>query len=146
MTRLSRSALIVSDSAPLRRYIASTLEAIRFSCAEAANGYHAMDRLSERLFDLYAVDLDMAPSDGTAIFAIALTGGFRDPSPVVIGISDRPREEACKGVWASAANAVALVGKPFHPRDLIAAANAALAEGASIAGRQAIENPTIADG
>src|SRR5262245_20191452 len=95
MGRLSRSALIVSDSAPLRRYIAATLEAVGYSCTEAANGYHAVDRLSERLFGLYAIDLDMPPSDGMSIFTITLTGGLRDPSPAVIGISQRSRGEAC---------------------------------------------------
>lgn len=126
MTRISRSALIVSDSAPLRRYIASTLETIRITCTEAANGFHAMDRLSDRLFDLYLVDLDMAPSDGMAIFAITLTGGYRGSAPSVIGISARSETDARIGPWADSSGLVALIGKPFRPEDVIAAADAAL--------------------
>ncbi len=124
MKRPSRSALIVSDSAPLRRYMATTLEAVRFCCTEAADGFHAMDRLSERLFDIYAVDLDLPASEGMSIFAVTLTGGFRDPSPVVIGISARPEQEARTGPWANAASLAAMISKPFHPDELIAAANA----------------------
>src|SRR5689334_17354105 len=101
MTRPSRSALIVSDSAPLRRYAAASLEATGFSCTEAASGYVALDRLSERLFALYVVDLDMPQSDGMSIFAIAMKG--RDPSPVTIGFSRRPDAEARAGAWSSTA-------------------------------------------
>jgi DNA-binding response OmpR family regulator len=126
MTRTSRSALIVSDSAPLRRYMTTTLEAVHFGCTQAIDGFDAMDRLSERLFDIYAVDLDMPASDGMAIFAITLTGGFRDPSPVVVGISSRSEEEDRTGPWANGANLAALIAKPFRPDDLIAAAHAAL--------------------
>lgn len=126
MKRPSRSALIVSDSAPLRRYMATTLEAVRFCCTEAVNGSSAVDRLSERLFDICAVDLDMPASDGMSVFAVTLAGGFRDPSPVVIGISAWPEPEARKGPWANAASFAAMIGKPFHPDELIAAADAAL--------------------
>jgi len=103
----------------------TTLEAVHFSCTEAINGFHAMDRLSERLFDIYAVDLDMPASDGMAIFAITLTGGFCDPSPVVVGISSRSEEEVRAGPWATGAKLAALIAKPFRPDDLIAAADAA---------------------
>ena len=127
MTRPSRSALIVSDSAPLRRYAVSSLKAIRFSCTEAINGFHAMDRLYERLFDIYVIDLDMQTSDGMSIFAITLFGGLRDPSPVVIGISSRPEAEARKAPWNETLDLAALIPKPFQPNDLIAAADAALA-------------------
>jgi hypothetical protein len=37
-----------------------------------------MDRAPERLFELYGVDLDMPQSDGMAVVAITLTGGFRN--------------------------------------------------------------------
>jgi len=128
MTRPSRSALIVSDSAPLRRYAASSLEAIRFSCTETINGFHAMDRLSERLFDVYVIDLDMQTSDGMAIFAISLFGGLLDPSPIVIGVSSRPEAEARVGPWNEVLDLAALIPKPFRPEDLIAAVDAAFAD------------------
>jgi CheY-like chemotaxis protein len=115
--------------------MASTLEVIRFSCTEACSGFHAMDCLSERMFDLYLVDLDMALSDGVAIFAVTLTGGFRDPSPVLIGLAGRPQEQALKPPWGDVSNFSALFAKPFRPDDLIAAAETALA-GSPKAGNQ----------
>jgi CheY-like chemotaxis protein len=127
MTRPSRSALIVSDSAALRRYIASTLGAVGFFCAEAANGFYAMDCLSERLFDLYLIDLDTSSTDGMAMFAVTLTGGFRDASPVLIGVSDRPQEQALKHPWGDPSSFAALFTKPFQPGDVIAAVEKALA-------------------
>ena len=144
MTRPSRSALIVSDSAPLRRYAVSSLKAIRFSCTEAINGFHAMDRLYERLFDIYVIDLDMQTSDGMSIFAITLSGGLRDPSPIVIGISSRPETEGRNAPWNETLNLAALIPKPFRPSDLIAAADAALAEEAK--GMRAIVAPSHGSG
>jgi DNA-binding response OmpR family regulator len=144
MTRPSRSALIVSDSAPLRRYAVSSLKAIRFSCAEAINGFHAMDRLYERLFDIYVIDLDQQTSDGMSIFAITLFGGLRDPSPVVIGISSRTETEARKAPWNETLNLAALIPKPFRPNDLIAAADAVLADHAK--GMRAIVAPPYDSG
>jgi DNA-binding response OmpR family regulator len=128
MTRPSRSALIVSDSAPLCRYAASSLRTVRFTCTEAINGFQAIDLLHERLFDIYVIDLDMPASDGNAIFAITLFGGLCDPSPAVIGVSSRPEAEARKGPWNETLDLAALIPKPFRPGDLIAAAEAALAE------------------
>jgi CheY-like chemotaxis protein len=124
MTRTSRSALIVSDSAPLRRYSAASLEAADFSCTEAGSGYLAVDRLSERLFALYVVDLDMPQSDGVSIFAIAMNG--RDPSPVAIGFSRRPEAEARMGAWSSTAFS-AVLSLPFSPDALASAAREAMA-------------------
>jgi len=124
MTRPSRSALIVSDSAPLRRYAAASLETAGFSCAEAASGYLAVDRLSERLFPLYVVDLDMPQSDGVSIFAIAMQG--RDPSPITIGFSRRAEAEARGGAWSSTAFSAVLC-LPFAPDALASAASDALA-------------------
>jgi CheY-like chemotaxis protein len=124
MTRPSRSALIVSDSAPLRRYAVASLETAGFFCTEAASGYLAIDRLSERLFALYVVDLDMPQSDGVSIFAIAMQG--RDPSPVAIGFSRRPEAEACMGAWSSTAFS-AVLSLPFMPDVLASAALDAVA-------------------
>jgi CheY-like chemotaxis protein len=122
MTRNSRSALIVSDSAPLRRYAASSLEAAEFFCVEAASGFQAVDRVTERLFALYVIDLDMPLTDGVSIFAIALYG--MDPSPVVLGWTTRP-EHPRRGVWAPDSFA-GVIGTPFRPDDLAAAARAAV--------------------
>jgi CheY-like chemotaxis protein len=124
MTRPSRSALIVSDSAPLRRYAAASLEAAGFSCTEAASGYLAVDRLSERLFGLYVIDLDMPQSDGVSIFAVTMNG--RDPSPVAIGFSKRPEAEARAGAWSSTAF-FSVLSLPFPPDSLAATARAAVA-------------------
>jgi CheY-like chemotaxis protein len=126
MTRISRSALIVSDSAPLRRYAAASLEAADFSCTEAGSGYVAFERLSERLFDLHVIDLDMPQSDGVSIFAIAMQG--RDPSPVAIGFSRRPEAEARRGAWSSTAFS-AVLSLPFTPDTLAGAARDAVAAG-----------------
>src|SRR5690242_10422671 len=80
MTRPSRSALIVSDSAPLRRYIAASLAGARISGVEASAGKQAMELMSERSFELYVVDLDMPSSDGLVVFAQALKRDQSSPA------------------------------------------------------------------
>jgi len=127
MSRLSRSALIVSDSAPLRRYIAASLAGARIICSEAASGLQAMDLISDRVFALYIVDLDMAANDGLAIFAIALAGRDQQASQAVIGCSEAPDEAMRREPWAGT-KLFARLTKPFQPADIIAAAESALAE------------------
>src|SRR5262245_10200829 len=125
MTRPSRSALIVSDSAPLRRYINASLAETRFNCIEASSGFQATDLISSRRFDLYVIDLDMPLSDGLAIFAITLTGGDRGSSPPIIGYSREPTTALDRAPWAGARFA-AVLQKPFQPDEIIAAAKATL--------------------
>ena len=128
MPRPSRSALIVGDSALLRRYSAASLEGIGITCTEASNGHQAMERPGETPFALYVIDLDMPPSDGLATFAVTLFGGGRDPTPRVIGYSVRPAGEALSSPWPRDAGLAALLPKPFHPAELIAAVQLAFAE------------------
>ena len=124
MTRPSRSALIVSDSAPLRRYAATSLEAAGFACTEAASGYLAVDRISERLFAIYVIDLDMPQSEGVSILAVAMTA--RDPSLVAVGFSHRSEAEAMTGAWRSTPFS-AVLSLPFPPDALAGAARNAMA-------------------
>lgn len=113
----ARSALVVGDSALMRIYVSAILKSAGFHVAEAANGFVAMDRLSERSFDLCIVDLDIPKSDGMTIFALTLTGGYRSPSPIIIGCTDRPNDPP-PGVWADADALAATLAKPFKPEDL----------------------------
>lgn len=124
MTRTSRSALIVSDSAPLRRYAAASLAAVGFACTEAAGGYLAVDRLSEQAFDVCVIDLDMPQTDGISILAMSLFG--RDPSPVAIGLSRRPEAQARMGAWSSTPFS-AVLALPAAPDAIAGAAESALA-------------------
>jgi CheY-like chemotaxis protein len=125
MKRPSRSALIVSDSAPLRRYAAAALEAGGFICAESTSGFQAMYRFHDTRFSLYVIDLDMPPSDGLSMFAITLTGGRTDQAPAIIGCtrSGRPPTD---GPWSDDGIFTTLLPTPFRPQQLLDVAEAAL--------------------
>jgi CheY-like chemotaxis protein len=125
MKRPSRSALIVSDSAPLRRYAAAALEAGGFVCAECASGLQAMDRFHQTRFSLYVIDLDMPPSDGLSMFAITLTGGDGERAPSIIGCTRSGRPPA-DGPWSDEDKFSILLPAPFRPQQLLEAAEAAL--------------------
>ena len=125
MKRPSRSALIVSDSAPLRRYAAAALEAGGFVCAESASGMQAMERFRETRFSLYVVDLDMAASDGLSMFKITLTGRDDSHPPVIIGCT-RTGKLPADGPWADELLFSTLLPTPFRPQQLLEAANAAV--------------------
>ena len=125
MKRPSRSALIVSDSAPLRRYAAAALEAGGFICAEAASGLQAMERFRETRFSLYVIDLDMAASDGLAMFKITLTGRDDGRQPVIIGCT-RTGKMPADGPWSDEHLFSTLLPTPFRPQQLLEAAEEAL--------------------
>lgn len=123
-----RSALVVGDSALLRLYVSATLRGEGYLVVEAANGFFAMDRLSERSFDLCVVDLDMPQSDGMTIFALTLTGGYRNPRPVIVGCTQRPGNPP-PTVWTDEQSLAAVLETPFRPEDLMAAVDKAFEEG-----------------
>ena len=125
MKRPSRSALIVSDSAPLRRYAAAALEAGGFICAEAANGFHAIDRFRHTRFSLYVIDLDMTPSDGLSMFAITMKGGDDERAPAIIGCT-RSGVVPPDSPWSDERSFSTLLPTPFRPQQLLEAAEAAL--------------------
>lgn len=125
MRRPSRSALIVSDSAPLRRYAAAALEAGGFICAESANGLQAMERFRQTRFSLYVIDLDMPPSDGLSMFAITLTGVDDSQPPSIIGCT-RSGQLPADGPWPDEDLFSSLLQTPFRPQQLLDVAEAAL--------------------
>jgi CheY-like chemotaxis protein len=125
MKRPSRSALIVSDSAPLRRYAAAALESGGFICAEAANGFQAMDRFHETRFALYVIDLDMEASDALSMFAIISKDGDRDRTPAIIGCS-RSGLLPAGGPWSEKGVLATVLSSPFRPQQLLDAAEAVL--------------------
>lgn len=125
MKRPSRSALIVSDSAPLRRYAAAALEAGGFVCAESSSGMQAMERFRETRFSLYVIDLDMAASDGLSMFKITLTGRDDGRQPVIIGCT-RTGKMPADGPWSDEHLFSILLPTPFRPQQLLEAAEEAL--------------------
>jgi CheY-like chemotaxis protein len=125
MKRPSRSALIVSDSAPLRRYAAAALEAGGFVCAESTSGLQAMERFRQTRFSLYVIDLDMPSTDGLSMFAITLMGGEDGPPPSIIGCTRTGRAPA-DGPWADEEFFSSLLPTPVRPQQLLDAAETAL--------------------
>jgi CheY-like chemotaxis protein len=125
MKRPSRSALIVSDSAPLRRYAAAALEAGGFICAEAANGFQAIDRFHETRFALYVVDLDMAASDALSMFAIITKSRSSESAPAILGCA-RSGQLPADGPWSDKGVLAAILPSPFRPQQLLEAAEFAL--------------------
>jgi CheY-like chemotaxis protein len=126
MKRPSRSALIVSDSAPLRRYAAAALEAGNYVCSEAADGFQAMEQMQQKRFSLCVIDLDVSLSDGLAMFAITLKGGSGRP-PAVIGCTRSGRLPA-DSPWADESAVSTVLPAPFRPHHLLEAAKLALAQ------------------
>ena len=127
MKRPSRSALIVSDSAPLRRYAAAALESGGFECCEAADGFEAMEHLRQHRFSLYVVDVDMARTDGLAMFAIALNGdGAGRAPPTIIGCTRSGGRLSSDSPWSDPAIFSVLLPTPFRPAELLEAAESAL--------------------
>lgn len=80
---LTRSCLVVDDSATVRRVLRRILEALGWQVSEAASGREALDRCGLGLPELILVDWNMPEMDGIS-FVRALRSRRDGSRPVVI--------------------------------------------------------------
>ncbi|HUB47570.1 MAG TPA: response regulator [Acetobacteraceae bacterium] len=66
-----KTALIVDDSATIRRFVRSVMEGLGFACCEAADGAQALTICQDYMPTLIVLDWEMPVLDGLA-FATAL--------------------------------------------------------------------------
>jgi chemotaxis protein CheC len=116
--------LVVDDSRLARAAIRRTLDHAGHQVTEAADAQSALQLLSAGGFDLVSTDVLMPGLDGRA-FLDALTGKPGSPPVLVVtaDVQHSTREDLLRR------GAVAVVNKPFAPDVLLAAVDAALAQG-----------------
>lgn len=112
--------LLVEDEAGMRRVVRDALEQAGHEVDTAANGAEALERLSERSFDLIVTDLKMPGLGGRALVE-EVRKGSRVPILVLT-----VRQEETEKVALLDAGADDYVTKPFGVQELLARVRALL--------------------
>lgn len=112
--------LVVDDDPDLRTLISSFLSQSGYQVSEAANGQEMDNALKAASIDLIILDFMMPGEDGLSICKRLITQG----GPPVIMLSARGEEvDRIVGLELGADD---YLGKPFHPRELLARIRAVL--------------------
>jgi len=113
---MSRSALIVDDSASMRSLVRDTLVAVGFSTVEADNGQVALEKAAQAgRFDLVVTDLNMPVLDGISFVQKLRTMPAFKFTPVLLLTTETRTDQKDK---AKAAGATGWLTKPFDPSKL----------------------------
>jgi len=109
------SALIVDDSATVRRLIAKVVTSSVFNIdvTEAADGQKALDACDTGDFNVIVLDCNMPGLNGLETLERLLE---RDPKVKVIMMSGQRNQE--RRQWALDRGAIAFLYKPFYPEDI----------------------------
>ncbi len=113
---MSKTALVVDDSATMREMVSYTLKQAGFEPLAGANGQEALDQLTGQQVDLIITDLNMPVMNG-----MAMIRGLR-ALPTYVGVPivflTTESDEAVKSE-AKAAGATGWLTKPFKPDQLL---------------------------
>jgi len=113
---MSRTALVVDDSASMRSLVRDTLSAVGFSIVEADNGQVALEKATQAgRFDLVVTDLNMPILDGIAFVQKLRTLSAFKFTPVLLLTTETRTDQKDK---AKAAGATGWLTKPFDPSKL----------------------------
>jgi two-component system, chemotaxis family, chemotaxis protein CheY len=115
--------LTVDDSSVARRQLRNALEAVGIVVAEAGEGFEALRRAREQLFDLIITDIHMPSMDGLQLIRELRKSPGYERTPVYVLTSDGSRERLAEG---RAAGATAWIVKPANIPLLVNAVRDAL--------------------
>jgi two-component system, chemotaxis family, chemotaxis protein CheY len=113
---VSRTVLVVDDSASIRQMVTFTLQEGGFAVMEATNGKEGLERLAQAKADLIITDLNMPVMDGITFIrqARALAGSKFTPILMLTTESQDAKKQEGR-----AAGATGWIVKPFNPEKLL---------------------------
>jgi two-component system chemotaxis response regulator CheY len=118
------AALVVDDSAAMRRHVREALSSLPgFEVTEACDGADAWRRLVTTRFDILLTDLNMPVLDGLKLVAL-VRGGSADPALPILVITGESAETDRQRALELGANA--LLDKPVEAPVVVAAVRALL--------------------
>ncbi len=116
--------LAVDDSPSMRSMISYTLSQAGYGCDSAEDGQDALNKASEKKYDLVIMDINMPVMDGiTAIGELRKKSDYKT-SPIIVVSTESQTEIKMKGKQAGATGWIV---KPFDPEKLIMAIRRVLA-------------------
>jgi two-component system, chemotaxis family, chemotaxis protein CheY len=113
---VSKSVLVVDDSASMRQMVTFTLKEAGFDIVEGSNGQEALARVQGKSVSLVLTDLNMPVMDGmTLIRELRAKPEFKF-TPILMLTTESQQEKKLEG---KAAGATGWIVKPFQPDQLL---------------------------
>lgn len=113
---MSKTALVVDDSASLRQMVVFTLKQVGFSVLEAANGQEGIQQLKGQRLELIITDLNMPVMDGIEFLKRVRTIAAYKFTPILILTTE---SQPAKRQEGKAAGATGWLVKPFNPEQVV---------------------------
>lgn len=113
---MTRTALVVDDSATMREMVSYTLKQAGFEPMTGGDGQEGLDCLSGQPVDLIITDLNMPVMDGLAFIAAVRARDEYRFTPILMLTTEAQVEMKAKG---KAAGATGWLVKPFNPEMLL---------------------------
>jgi len=121
---MSKSILIVDDSASLRQVVSIALKQAGYHTLEACDGRDALSKLNGQKIHLIISDVNMPNMDGIAFVQAAKQKAEYRFTPVIMLTTEAGEGMKQRG---QAAGAKAWVVKPFQPAQMLAAVSKLIA-------------------
>lgn len=115
---MSKTVLVVDDSASLRQVVAIALKGGGYDVVEAGDGQDALGKLDGRKINLIISDVNMPRMDGiTFVKEVKKLPAYKF-TPIIMLTTESQESKKAEG---QAAGAKAWVVKPFKPDQMLAA-------------------------
>ncbi|WP_297912582.1 response regulator [Thiomonas sp.] len=115
---MSKTILIVDDSASLRQVVNIALSSAGYEVIEACDGVDALSKLDGRKVHLIISDVNMPNMDGIELVRQVKNKPDYKFTPIIMLTTESQAEKKAEG---QAAGARAWVVKPFQPAQMLAA-------------------------
>jgi len=116
--------LIVDDAATVRMYHRKIFESAGYEVQEAVNGIEALEKILEKQFDLYVVDINMPKLDGYGFLRRLRAEDVPHVSAIMVSTEDALDDQTL----AYRAGANDYLVKPVKPAQLLAHARLLLGD------------------
>ena len=115
---MSKTILIVDDSASIRQVVSITLKGAGYDVIEGCDGKDALSKLDGRKIHLIVSDVNMPNMDGiTFVKEVKKLANYKF-TPIIMLTTESQESKKAEG---QAAGAKAWVVKPFQPAQMLAA-------------------------
>ncbi len=115
---MSKSILIVDDSASIRQVVSMTLKGAGYEVIEACDGRDALGKLNGQRVHLMISDVNMPNMDGLSFLKEVKARPEYKFTPVIMLTTESSEDKKLQG---QAAGAKAWMVKPFQPQQMLAA-------------------------
>ncbi len=117
---MSKTILVVDDSASFRTVVKLALQKAGYTVVEAGDGKDALSKLTGAKVNLIVCDVNMPNMDGLAFLKEVKTMAAYKFTPVIMLTTESQESKKAEG---RAAGAKAWITKPFQPSQLVDAVN-----------------------